>query len=202
MAAATLPPVQAPPLETSTGTPARKRFTRQDVERMDAAGVFEGQRYELIDGDLIDKMGQKPPHPFSIHLIFDWLAGFLGTSRVRAQSPIEAAAADQERCLPEPDIAALVERKADYRKRHPRGDELLLIVEVSDSTVAFDLSRKLTLYAKAGVREYWVLDLTRRILIVHRQPEGSLYRITQVFNETDSVSLEGRTETLKVSDIL
>jgi Uma2 family endonuclease len=90
----------------------------------------------------------------------------------------------------------------EYRKRHPRGDELLLAVEVADSSAGFDLSRKVTLYAAAGIREYWVVDLTRRMVVVHRNPDGVTYRLAQLFSEADVLSLEGRTEPLAVADIL
>jgi Uma2 family endonuclease len=180
----------------------RKRFTREEVELLAETGVFDGQRYELIDGDLIDKMGQKPPHASAIRKIVDWLVGFLGSPRVQVQLPIEASPKDRKRSLPEPDVSVVVERKPEFEVRHPFGDELLLVVEVADSSVRFDLSRKVALYAAAGVPEYWVFDLVGRRLVVHRQPEGSTYRLIQIFFENDPVSMQGRTETLRVGDIL
>jgi Uma2 family endonuclease len=96
----------------------------------------------------------------------------------------------------------LDERKLEYEKRHPRGDEILLVVEVSDTTLGFDRSRKAVLYATAGVREYWVLDLVHRVLVVHRQPDGSTYRLAQIFSESDTALMEGRTESVRVSEIL
>jgi Uma2 family endonuclease len=179
----------------------RKRFTRDEVERLIATGIFEGQRWELIDGELIDKMGQNPPHFLAIQLFVSALLKFLDSSMIRVQGPIEASRGDRERTLPEPDVA-VAELKAEYKKRHPRGDEVLLVVEVSDTSVTFDLSRKAVLYARAGVREYWVLDLVRRMLVVHRQPDGSTYRLIQLFSGDDTVSMEGRTEGVRVSDIL
>jgi Uma2 family endonuclease len=96
----------------------------------------------------------------------------------------------------------VAEPKSEYEFRHPRGDEVLLVIEVSDTSVAFDLSRKAVLYARAGVREYWVLDLARRMLVVHRQPDGTTYRLIQLFSEDDTVSMEGRAESVRVSEIL
>jgi Uma2 family endonuclease len=180
MSATTLLPYQA----AAEALP-RKRFTWEEVERFMAAGVFDGQRYELIDGDLVDKMGQNPPHAHAIRLVQRWLGSFLETSHIQAQLPIEASGGDRERSLPEPDVAVLAEPKPDYSKRHPRGDELLLVVEVSDTTAGFDLTRKAALYANAGVPEYWVLDLTRRMLVVDRRPDGSTYRLIQLFSEAD-----------------
>jgi Uma2 family endonuclease len=73
---------------------------------------------------------------------------------------------------------------------------------VSLTTLNFDLNRKAALYAAAGVPEYWVLDLVRRMLVVHRRPDGSVYRLVQLFSEDDRVTLEGRVESLRVADIL
>jgi Uma2 family endonuclease len=190
------------PFQSAAEALPRKRFTRDEVEHLIATGFFEGQRYELIDGELLDKMGQNPPHANAIRLTQAWLAGVFGADRVQSQLPIEAAVADRERSLPEPDVAVLAEKKSAYQKRHPRGDELLLVVEVSDTTASFDLTRKAALYAAAGVPEYWVLDLTRHVLVVHRRPDGSTYRLLQLFSEADTVSMEGRSDTVRVSDIL
>lgn len=190
------------PVETAPEALPRKRFTRAEVEHLIETGFFEGQRFELIDGDLIDKMGQNPPHATGIRRAQAWLTKLFG-DRVQSQLPIEAAAADREQSLPEPDVAVLAELKPEYdNDRHPRGDELLLVVEVSDSSAAFDLNRKVVLYANAGVPEYWVLDVTRRVLVVYRQPAGPTYRLRQIFFESDAVSMEGRTETIRVSDLL
>jgi Uma2 family endonuclease len=182
--------------------PPRKRFTRQEVECLRDAGLFDGQRYELIDGDLIDKMGQKPPHAFAIRLVVDWLANFLGISRIQVQLPIETAGEDRERSAPEPDVAVLVELKAEHQERHPRGNEIVLVVEVSDTSRSFDLSRKAILYARSGIPEYWVLDLVRRLLVVHRQPDGTQYRDIHLYSEDDFVSMEGRDEKVRVGNIL
>jgi Uma2 family endonuclease len=164
------------------------------------AGVFEGQRFELIDGELIDKVGQKPPHSYTIQLVHDWLIAFLPS--VRVQLSMEASGDDRDTSEPEPDIAVLKEMKAEYQRRHPRGDEMLLVVEVSDTTRAFDLGRKAALYAKSGVPEYWVVDLSRRMFAVHRQPDGEQYKLIQMFSEEETVSLQGRTESVKAGDLL
>jgi Uma2 family endonuclease len=167
-----------------------------------STGVFEGLRFELIDGDLIDKMGQNPPHAFAISLVMEWLLTFLRGNQIRVQLPVEMLNGDKERSLPEPDLAVISERKPEFRQRHPRGDELLLVVEVADSSAAFDLSRKAALYAASNVPEYWVLDLARRMLVIHRQADGTQYRQIQMYGEGDSVSMAGRSETTPVSDLL
>lgn len=164
---------------------------------MAQAGLFAGQRFELIDGDLIDKMGQNPPHAMAIRLCTRELNRVFGDDLVQGQLPIEAGAADRERSVPEPDLAVLAVNKAEFRRRHPNGEELRLVVEVSDSTVRYDSTLKRDLYARAGVPEYWVLDLNARRLLVHRQ--------LNLQNEYTSIQSYGETETvlgIAVSSIL
>ena len=166
------------------------------------AGLFAGQRYELIDGDLIDKMGQKPPHAAAIVWIQKWLGTFIDLGRIRVQLSMEAARKDRKWTIPEPDFAVLAEEKSDYEQRHPRGDEMLLVIEVSDTTVKFDLTRKAVLYARAGVPEYWVLNVPRRQLVVHRQPDGAEYRSIRIYSEEEIVSMGGSDRTVRVGELL
>ncbi|MFN7922357.1 MAG: Uma2 family endonuclease [Bryobacteraceae bacterium] len=183
--------------------PRRKSFTRSDVRRMEEAGVFLGQRFELIEGDLIDKMGQNPPHRGALALVNAYLLERFPASRVLVQIPIEASRADSDRSLPEPDLTVLAESKAEYWTRHPRGDELALAVEVADSSVSSDLTVKAKLYARAGVPEYWVLDIPGRTLVVHRQPEAGQYRQVTRLGETENVSPEScREGSIAVSALL
>src|SRR5437016_4115209 len=111
---------------SSTAALRRKRFTRDVVYRMMDAGVFEGQRFELIDGELIDKTGQNPPHSLTIQLLQNWLGGCIRLQNLRVQLSMEASGDHRERSEPEPDVAVLKEMKLDYQRRHPRGDEMVL----------------------------------------------------------------------------
>src|SRR5260221_10936038 len=99
MSTAILP---APP---ATDSLRRKTFTRNEVERMENIGIFDEQRVELIDGELIDKMGQNPPHARGIQNLLACLVQWFGVRHVRVQAPLEVALPDRERSLPEPDIA-------------------------------------------------------------------------------------------------
>jgi len=161
-------------------------------------GLFAGQRFELIDGDLIDKMGQEPPHAYAIHLLQIRLVKIFPPMQVQIQSPIEAA--DQEESLPEPDLAILADLKDDYRRRHPRGDELLLAIEVADTTVRYDTTTKRDLYARAGVPEYWVLDIGARRLIVHRRLSRGKFEQIDSVPENSFVSAGGTQ--IPVSELL
>ena len=146
-------------------------------------------RFELIEGELVNKMGQNAPHAQALRLVVVWLTSIFGPRRVQGQLPIEVAQGDRQYNQPEPDVAVLPDLKAEYGTRHPRGDELVLIVEVADSSSRFDLSVKAALYARAGVPEYWVLDVPRRVLVSHRGPVDGTYSQRVELTERDFVSI-------------
>ena len=102
--------------------------------------------------------------------------------------------------MPEPDLAVLAEFKTDYARRHPRGDELLLAVEVADTTVRYDATMKRDLYARAGVPEYWVLDIGGRRLIVHQRLAQGKFEQIESLPENAIVSAGG--EQIPVSALL
>lgn len=150
MSAAVLrPPIVPQPLEIDN--PPRKRFTREEFEQILETRAFSDQRFELIDGDMIGKMGQSPPHANSIRRLVGLLVAILGLERVQIQLPIEVAKRDRKRHVPEPDLAVLKENSPDFKTRHPQGNELLLIVEVAETSVSRDTTTKRDLYARAGV---------------------------------------------------
>ena len=81
---------------------------------------------------------------------------------------------------------------SEYRKRHPRGDETVLVAEVADTTLCADLTIKRDLYARAGVPEYWVLDVTGSRLIAHRKPAGGAYAEIVTFGKDDAIPIPAR----------
>lgn len=178
----------------------RKRFTREEFEQMSELEMFAGQRYELIDGDLIDKMGQKAQHAGAIQLLLVLLSGIFEVRRIRVQSPIEVGSVDQKYNFPEPDVAVCTDYGFPVGERHPRGEELLIVVEVADTTVRGDLTIKRDLYARAGVPEYWVLNLKSRKLIVHRGLAEGRYMSVVTLTSEESVSIASRA--IPVSEIL
>ena len=164
-------------------------------------GLFAGQRLELIDGDLIDKMGQKPPHAIAVELLLDLLYEIFGPRRVRVQAPVEVAAADQTYNFPEPDLSVrATPRASNEAKRHPCGNELLLAVEVADTSLIADSTRKRDLYARAGVPDYWVLNLKGRKLIVFRNPKAGKYTTTSTLTSRESILLAGHS--VRVASLL
>jgi Uma2 family endonuclease len=193
---------ESAPLESPTTGVPHKKFTAAEVDRMLGLGLFEGQRFELIEGDLIDKMGQNPPHEFVLTLFLEYLVALFGARRVRCQCSIDAAAGDRDRTRPEPAFAALRE-PGPYYSRRPRGDELLLAVEISDTTLAFDRFVKASIYARAGVPEYWVVDLNARAIFVHTTPVDGAYREINRFADHETIAPAGlQTSSILVSELL
>ena len=187
----------------AAGDPPRKRFTRTEVERLLDRGFFEGQRCELINGDLIDKLGQKPAHAIALHLCLAWLIQLFGGERVWVQAPIEAGAPDRERSVPEPDLAVLSETARHYAGRLPNGSELLLVIEIADATARFDAGVKRDLYARAGVREYWVLDVAARRMLMHRNLAGGVYTDFIAVPEHQRIAPQAMADrSLQVSELL
>jgi Uma2 family endonuclease len=193
-----------PPISSDPPLP-RKRFTRVEVDQMLDSGIFAGQRFELIDGELIDKMGQKPPHANAIQRCMTMLLKIFSAELVRVQLPMEAGPVDREVSVPEPDLAVLAEAKPDFSRRHPNGRELTLLIEVSDTTVRHDATRKRDLYARAGVAEYWVIDLKGRRLIVHSglNEEKGRYASIRSYQEDEVFAIESGTgQSVSVSALL
>jgi Uma2 family endonuclease len=179
-----------------------KRYTRDEVYSMLDAGLLEG-RFELLDGCIIDKTGQKPPQASTIQVLLEWLVSCFDAARVRGQLPIDVAPVDRERNEPEPDFALLAEKKMEYRQRHPRGDELLLLIEVADTSQRRDKIQKRDLYARAGVPEYWIVDLPARRVLVHRNPVAGAYTTCDTFGENDTIAPESHpSAAIAISQIL
>ncbi len=164
----------------------RKRFTRAEVDRLEAIGFFAGARFELINGDLVDKMGQIPPHAGGVSKLAKLLARIFPSVTIRTQAPVEVSAADAAISLPEPDVV-VPNHPGDFLDRHPRADETVLVVEVSDSTIRQDTITKRALYARAGVPEYWVLDITGRKLLVYLDAANGDFQKSFELDETGTV---------------
>ena len=146
-----------------------RRWTRDEYDRMIDAGVLTTEdQVELIDGEIVTMTPQKSRHATAVHLAQDVLRRAFGESvAVRAQLPL-ALSADSE---PEPDVAVVTGSPRDYRDEHPV--TALLILEVADSTLAFDRTKKASVYARAGIGDYWLLNLVDEVLEVRRFPAPS-----------------------------
>ena len=181
--------------------PNRRRWTRQQCERLVEKGELTG-RYELIDGEIISKMGQHSPHTIGLMLTGQWLTSVFGYILVRVQAPIVITSRLGDTNEPEPDLAVTREPSMTYFPRQPGPAEVRLIAEISDSSLRFDLKTKALLYARVGIPEYLVLDVAGRQIHRHRAPARSGYREIVVLSENDSLAILDRPETIRVGDLL
>lgn len=168
----------------SDSIPRRMRHTVRDFYRMEKAGVFAPERrYELLEGDIF-----QVPKPTPLHASrHDWLTRALITRLgarywLRTQNPVRLDNFSE----PLPDFAVLKPRKEAY-STHPRPGDTLLIIELAQSSLSYDIGRKQRAYAKAGIPEYWVLDLTDRQLHVFRKPAAIGYAQAQVLDTSDEI---------------
>jgi len=142
-----------------------RRWTRAEYDRLVDLGVLHGEPVELIGGQLVVAEPQGSYHATAIGAVDDALRAALPPGWVvRAQMPV---ALDDE-SEPEPDLAVVPGERADYRADHPARPAL--VVEVAESSLAFDREDKGSLYARGGVRDYWIVNLVERVLEVYRDP--------------------------------
>lgn len=142
-------------------------------------GAFAAdERVELIDGEIIEMSPIGSRHARVVDYLAEIIWELLGKSViVRVQSPVIAGDLSE----PQPDIAVLRRRDDRYKDSHPTGSDVHLVIEVSDSTVAFDRSRKIPKYAAAGIRETWLIDLESGHVEVHTVPKESAYGLVKIY---------------------
>lgn len=177
-------------------------WTRDEVEAIVASGVVNLDRVELIEGDLVEKVSKNQPHVLYAAFLVEWLMGIFGLRVVLQDAPINVAPEDDPTSLPEPDVILLNQPRTNFGQVRPRPDDIRLLIEVSESTRDFDLGTKAQLYARAGIQDYWVLDITGRRMIVHRKPREGRYISVIVYAADERVaSLAAPQTELLVSDI-
>jgi Uma2 family endonuclease len=182
--------------------PNRYRLPVEAYYRLRELGFLEGC-FEILDGEVISKRGQNPPHSSILTRLFRILAGLFGADYLRMQSPIVLSGTDSLYNEPEPDAAVTRETENAYNGRHPGPEDLLLVVEISDTTLRTDLIVKARLYARAGIIEYWALDLNARQLHIHRAPANGEYTTVTVHAETETIAFASHPEVpIVIADLL
>jgi len=161
----------------------RRKFTREEYYRIAETGVFDGERVELIEGEVVQMSPIGPAHTVSVHAVFACLLSLLGEHYfVRMQSPLSLG--DSE---PEPDVAVVSGKPGDYREAHPTS--AVLAVEVAQSSLDYDRVVKGRLYAQAGIPEYWLVNLEERCVEVYRDPSADRgYRFKRIYTPGETFS--------------
>ena len=153
------------------------RFTVEDFARMGEAGVFpEDARVELLDGQIIEMNPIGIPHAGTVKALNRLFSKLVGD---RAIVSIQDPAVLGDFSEPQPDVMLLRPREDSYRTAHPEARDVLLLIEVADTTVRLDRGLKASIYARAGIQEYWIVDVRRRAVEVYRDPTGDAYRLVE-----------------------
>ena len=189
MPAALVPDIEIPiPPRAPAVYPPRKRWTRAECQSLESTGLWNRDKFELIDGELIAKMSKNRPHSIVLMLVVKWLSSFIDQVYLNLESPLDVAPEDMPSSEPEPDIAVLSKEGNEYQRSFPPAADVRLLIEISDSTLAFDLGPKARLYARAGIADYWVFDIQARRIIVHRDPSEGAYSSVIAYSEGEQVA--------------
>lgn len=190
MDSSTLPP-NAPSLE-------RWKFSGRDIARMIETGVLPDKaNIELIHGELITMASEGPAHWDAKQKLITWfILNLPSTIRLAPDGPLRLA--DEEE--PEPDFYLFA---ASMNVNNVRGADAPLVVEIADTSLERDKLVKAPLYAKYGVREYWIIDLANRVTLVHRAPSAGVYPEPQIVAFGDKLSVQAAPDlSLCLADVL
>ncbi len=162
---------------------AKRWFNVEDYYRMVAAGILaEDDRVELIEGEIVEMSPIGSRHSACIDRV-NKLFNRLGDQFiVRVQSPIRLSDFSE----PQPDVSLLRPRKDFYARVHPSPADVLLLIEVADTSVEYDRKVKVPLYARAGIPEVWLIDLPQDKIEIYAQPNGGLYQKFQQLKPGES----------------
>ena len=176
--------VVAPHVDTQ---PKRRLFTVDEYYAMADAGILtRDERVELIDGEIIVMAPIGNEHAASVDIGTDLFAPLMVAERatVRVQAHLRLSARSQ----PEPDLMLLKRREDFYRHQAPGADDVLLLIEVSDSSLSYDRSVKLALYARFNIPEVWIANIPARVVEVYAEPSGGEYTSSRTYRPGETVT--------------
>ncbi|PZV17208.1 MAG: hypothetical protein DCF22_03885 [Leptolyngbya sp.] len=183
-------------MNLSTGnhaqTPTIKRFTLEEYHRLGELGFFaQGDRIELIRGELVYMAAKGTAHEACNRKLIRELPKLIGDrATLQDQSPVVMPTDG----APEPDFAVVKNRDDDYVSIHPTPEDVLLLIEISDSSLTYDQETKLSLYAENNIQDYWIFNLLENVLETYSEPyqrfQGDFgYRIKRVSLPNEAISL-------------
>lgn len=172
---------------TAYHVPPVHRFTRKDYHAMADAGILtERDRVELINGEIVAMMPIGPWHCSSVaFLIENLVLAYRKRGIVNSGNPVGLG----EHSEPQPDVTVMRWRDDRYTTAHPEAKDVLLLIEVADSSRVYDLGKKHDLYAEQGVEEFWVVDRKLECVHVFRHPLNGVYRESRVYAPGDEIPL-------------
>lgn len=172
-----------------------KRFTTEEFHRLGKLGFFDDGAVELIRGELIEMSPKRTLHSVcNTRLVKRLIVLLEEQATVRGQEPLALS----ERSEPSPDVVVAKYREDDYLDGHPGSGDCWVVMEISDSTLSYDRSTKLSLYAESGVLHYWIFNLVNRQLEVYHEPYqdsqgeyGYRRKLTYLATERVELPVEG-----------
>jgi hypothetical protein len=186
--------VTSPPPSVTSDVPQHHQFTVEQYHRMIDAGILKtGDRLELLDGWIVDKMTNNPLHANRVARLIRIFAPLSSDELViRIQLPITLATSE-----PEPDLVVAKPPLEQYDERHPGPADILLLIEVADSSLAVDRNLKRAIYARARLPIYWIVNIPERRVEVYTQPRAGrnpTYRRSEMFGREANVPvvIDGR----------
>ena len=174
-------------MTTTMPQPVQLRFTVDEYYKMIELGMLKDyEKAEIIEGELIRKITVGDRHAAVVNRLNRFLSRNLDDNiLVSVQNPVRLTEYDE----PEPDVTLADLQKFDGR-RHPRPEKVVLIIEVSDSTLKYDRDKKLPLYAEAEIEEVWIVNLQNEIVELHTKPSVGLYQSVKIFRRGETVQSE------------
>lgn len=167
--------------------PALRLFTADEYEKMAEAGILdEDEHVELLAGRILKMSPKGISHAAANDRASRWLQTSLGNrALIRNQNPIRLDDASE----PEPDIVVAKPHDREYADHHPRADEVLLVLEVADSSLTHDRRTKSLFYARAGIPQFVIVNLQTRVIEDNREPGPDDYRHQEIYHSAESISL-------------
>ena len=168
---------------------ARRQINVEEYYRMAEVGILtDNDHVELIHGEIIEMSPIGSRHASIVNRITKILTGLVGDSAiVSVQNPIKVNDLNE----PEPDVAVLKPRDDFYAEKHPGSQDIFLVIEISDTTLAYDREIKLPLYAMAGIPEFWLINLEKGEIEIHRVPSTDVYKKIEILRPGDQMAMPG-----------
>ncbi|MEZ0327008.1 MAG: Uma2 family endonuclease [Fimbriimonas sp.] len=175
-----------------------RRMTVDEFYLAAKKGVFRpDERLELLEGQVLLMSPQNASHAWITHRVAELLADLFEDGYIREHSPLAIGEFDE----PEPDVLVARGPAGKYRSAHPTATDVLLVVEVADTTLAKDRSLKGRIYATAGIPEYWIVDVKSERVEVHREPLEGRFWTSQVVNMSGELSPMHGIGSVKISEL-
>ena len=154
------------------------KWTMKQWHQLIKTGVLAGAEVEFLDGEIVERVGEGIPHSFTGRSIGGYLRSLLADVALISEAyPITLDNSPHSRASePRPDIAIVRLPEAIYARHHPKSEDIYWLIEISNSTLKIDKTKKAAIYARNKISEYWILDLVNKNLIVHTEPKNNEYQ--------------------------